>query len=152
MTSTTPERDDMTQARQGDKVQIHYVGRLDDGTVFDSSEGRDPLQFTLGEGEVIPGFESAVQGMASGDQKTTTIPSEQAYGPRQDELVLDVPRAQLPDDIKPEVGQKLRMRTADGQSFVVQVVEVETERVRVDANHPLAGQDLIFDIELVAIG
>jgi peptidylprolyl isomerase len=141
----------MSQAQQGDTVQIHYTGRLDDGTVFDSSEGRDPLEFTLGEGQVIPGFESAVRGMSAGEQKTMRIPSDEAYGPRQEELVLSVPRAQFPDAMQPEVGQKLRMQTADGQSFVVEVVEVETEAVQVDANHPLAGRDLTFDIEVVSV-
>lgn len=141
----------MTQAKQGDTVQIHYTGRLDDGSVFDSSEGRDPLSFTLGEGQVIPGFESAVEGMAQGDRRTTTIAADKAYGARQEELVLTVPRGQLPDDLTPEVGQQLRMQTADGQSFVVQVVEAADDAIRVDANHPLAGQDLTFEIELVGI-
>lgn len=141
----------MAQAKQGDTVQIHYTGRLDDGSVFDSSEGRDPLEFKLGEGEVISGFESAVEGMAAGERKTMRIESDEAYGPHQEELVLAVPREQFPDSVEPESGQKLRMQTADGQSFVVQVVGVEPEVVRVDANHPLAGQDLTFDIELVAL-
>lgn len=141
----------MAQAKQGDTVQIHYTGRLDDGSVFDSSEGRDPLEFKLGEGQVIAGFESAVEGMAAGERKTMRIESDEAYGPHQEELVLAVPREQFPDSVEPESGQKLRMQTADGQSFVVQVVGVEPEVVRVDANHPLAGQDLTFDIELVAV-
>lgn len=141
----------MSAATNGDTVHIHYTGRLDDGTEFDSSKGRDPLSFTLGEGKVIPGFEAAVEGMAEGDSKTTTIPPEDAYGERRDELVLDVPRDNLPEQIDPEPGQQLNMQTADGQSFMVRVTTVLDDRIQVDANHPLAGQDLTFDIELVKI-
>ncbi len=142
----------MAEAKQGDKVHIHYTGKLADGTVFDSSTDRDPLSFTLGEGQVIPGFEDAVSGMTEGDNKTATIPSDRAYGPRRDELVLTVPREQLPDDMEPEVGQQLRMQTADGQTFVVTVTDTDDSSLEVDANHPLAGRDLTFDIELVRIG
>lgn len=141
----------MSAATRGDTVHIHYTGRLDDGTEFDSSQGRDPLSFTLGEGKVIPGFESAVLGMAEGDSKTATIPTEEAYGHRRDELVLDVPKDNLPDGMEPEPGQQLRMETADGQSFMVRVTDVRDDGVQVDANHPLAGQNLTFDIELVSI-
>jgi FKBP-type peptidyl-prolyl cis-trans isomerase 2 len=142
----------MAMANKGDTVKIHYTGRLDDGTVFDSSEGREPLSFELGKGEVIPGFETAVEGMEAGDQKTAQIPADEAYGPRRDDLLITVPRGQLPDDMKPEVGQQLRMQTAEGRSFVVQVTEVGPEELEVDANHPLAGRDLTFEIELVGIG
>lgn len=141
----------MAQAKQGDTVSIHYTGRLDDGTVFDTSEDRDPLEFTLGEGKVIPGFESAVQGMEEGESKTTKIPSDEAYGERRDDLVLTVAREQLPNDLDPEVGQRLEMRAGDGQTFPVVISEVEGDTVEVDANHPLAGKDLTFDIELVAV-
>lgn len=141
----------MAQAKQGDTVSIHYTGRLDDGTVFDTSEDRDPLEFTLGEGKVIPGFENAVQGMEEGESKTTKIPSDEAYGERRDDLVLTVAREQLPNDLDPEVGQRLEMRAGDGQTFPVVISEVEGDTVEVDANHPLAGKDLTFDIELVAV-
>ena len=142
----------MAEAKQGDTVHIHYTGKLADGTVFDSSADRDPLSFTLGEGEVIPGFEDAVSGMTEGDNKTATVPSDRAYGPRRDELVLTVPKEQLPGDMEPEVGQQLRMQTADGQTFVVTVTGTDDSSLEVDANHPLAGRDLTFDIELVRIG
>lgn len=141
----------MAEANEGDTVHIHYTGRLDDGTVFDSSEDRDPLEFTLGEGKVIPGFESAVEGMEEGESKTTTIPSDDAYGDRRDDLVLSVPREQLPSDLDPEQGQRLQMRAGDGETFQVVVTEVGDDAVQVDANHPLAGKDLTFEIELVEV-
>lgn len=142
----------MATAAEGSKVKIHYTGRLSDGTVFDSSQDRDPLEFEVGSGQVIPGFESAVEGMDAGDEKTVTIPAVDAYGPRRQELVLDVPGDQLPDELEPEVGQQLQMQTPDGQSFQVTVVDVNTEGVQVDANHPLAGKDLTFDILVVGVG
>ena len=141
----------MAEAKNGDTVSIHYTGRLEDGTVFDTSENRDPLEFTLGEGNVIPGFEKAVQGMEEGDSKTATIPSDEAYGQRRDDLVLSVSKEQLPPDLEPQVGQRLQMQAGDGQTFQVVISEVEEESVEVDANHPLAGEDLTFDIELVEI-
>lgn len=141
----------MAEANEGDTVHIHYTGRLDDGTVFDSSEDREPLEFTLGEGKVIPGFENAVQGMEEGESKTTTIPSGDAYGDRRDDLVLTVPMEQLPSDLDPEQGQRLQMRAGDGETFQVVVTDVGDDAVEVDANHPLAGKDLTFDIELVEV-
>ncbi len=141
----------MGQAKDGDTVSIHYTGRLDDGTVFDSSANRDPLQFTLGEGQVISGFEAAVEGMEEGEKKTTSIESGDAYGDRRDDLVISVPQEQLPEDMEPEIGQQLQMQAADGQTFQVVITEVGDEDVQVDANHPLAGQDLTFDIMLVKI-
>lgn len=141
----------MAEAKNGDTVSIHYTGRLEDGTVFDTSENRDPLEFTLGEGNVIPGFEKAVQGMEAGESKTATIPSDEAYGQRRDDLVLSVAKEQLPEDLEPEVGQRLQMQAGDGQTFQVVISEVEEESVEVDANHPLAGEDLTFEIELVDI-
>jgi peptidylprolyl isomerase len=138
-------------ASDGNKVRIHYTGRLDDGTVFDSSKGRDPLDFTLGEGRVIPGFEKAVRGMAVGDEKTAVIPAEEAYGAPRDELYLRVPLEQMPDGYEPEVGGQLQMTTADGQPVPVRVKEVEEDAVVLDANHPLAGQQLTFEIELVEV-
>jgi peptidylprolyl isomerase len=140
----------MAQARSGDTVRVHYTGRLDDGTVFDSSDGRDPLEFTLGEGRVIAGFDDAVEGMAPGQERTVTIPSDQAYGPHRGELVLSVDRAQFPEHIEPEPGQQLQM-SQQGQTFVVTVREVTPATVTLDANHPLAGQALTFDLQLVEI-
>jgi peptidylprolyl isomerase len=142
----------MANAQNGDTVHIHYTGRLDDGQVFDSSRDRDPLSFTLGEGQVIPGFEEAVRGMEPGDEKTTTIPAEAAYGPRREELTMSFPREQLPDGLEPQVGQQLNMQTSEGQAFQVTVVGTDDASVQLDANHPLAGQALTFDIELVKIG
>lgn len=141
----------MAQAKEGDKVRIHYTGRLDDGTVFDTSENRDPLEFKVGEGRVIPGFEEAVVGMDEGEEKTATIPAEQAYGPRRNDLLIAVEREALPEDVDPEVGQQLQMRANDGQTVPVRVADVDEEKVVLDANHPLAGRDLTFDIHLVAV-
>lgn len=141
----------MAEAKNGDTVSIHYTGRLEDGTVFDTSENKDPLEFTLGEGNVIPGFEKAVEGMEEGETRTETIVSDEAYGERRDDLVLSVSKQQLPDDLDPQVGQRLQMQAGDGQTFQVVISEVESDSVEVDANHPLAGEDLTFDIELVEI-
>lgn len=141
----------MTQAKNGDTVKIHYTGTLSDGTVFDSSEGRDPLSFTIGSGQVIPGFEEAVTGMAVDEKKNVTIPSEKAYGPRNDELLINVPRDQVPPDIDPEEGQRLQMQGPQNQPIMVVITEVTEEHIILDANPPLAGKDLTFDIELVEI-
>ena len=141
----------MTAVKTGDTVSVHYTGRLNDGTVFDSSEGREPLQFKVGDGMVIPGFEQAVTGMKVGEKKTAEIPVDQAYGPREEGLVMPVPKNQFPPEIKPEVGQQLQMGMANGQTVVVRVAEVGDETVTLDANPPLAGHDLVFDLELVAI-
>jgi len=141
----------MTQAKEGNTVKIHYTGKLEDGTVFDSSEGRDPLTFTIGGGQVIPGFEEAVLGMIMDEKKNVTIPADKAYGPRNEELMIDVQRSQVPADIQPEIGQRLQMQGPNEQMVVVEVVEISEESVTLDANPPLAGKDLIFDIELVGI-
>ena len=141
----------MAPAKNGDTVRIHYTGKLEDGTVFDTSDGRDPLEFTLGDGQVIPGFEEGVLGMSSGDSKTVTIPSENAYGPRREEMVSTVNRDQFPPDITPEVGQQLQMQRPDGERMRVTVVEVSEETVTFDANHPLAGKNLTFEISLTEI-
>ena len=141
----------MTTAKQGDTVHIHYSGSLEDGTVFDSSAERDPLSFTIGSGQVIPGFEEAVLGMAIDDKKNVTIPVDKAYGPRNEELVMTVPKDQVPPDLNPEVGQKLQMQGPNNTPVVVEVTEVVEEHIKLDANPPLAGKDLIFDIELVEI-
>ena len=141
----------MTQAQVGDMVKVHYTGRLTDGTTFDTSLERDPLEFTLGEGELIAGFEQAVLGMAAGESKTTTIPAAQAYGPHHAERMIDVERHHLPSDLQPEIGQQLQMTRPDGTTLSVMVTTVTETQVTLDANHPLAGQDLIFDITLVEI-
>ena len=138
-------------AKAGDTVQVHYTGKLDDGSVFDSSAGRDPLEFTVGSGQVIPGFEQAVEGMAVGQTKTVTIPAAEAYGERVAEAVLQVPREQLPPDLEPEVGQQLVMQSRDGRQIPIVVVEVTEDSITIDANHPLAGRDLTFEIELVSV-
>jgi peptidylprolyl isomerase len=141
----------MAIATSGDTVHVHYTGRLDDGTVFDSSEGRDPLTFTVGAGQVIPGFDQAVSGMAPGDSKTVRIGPSDAYGERRDELVLDVPREQFPDDIDPEPGMELAVKSDGGRQLPVRVAEVRDDSVTLDANHPLAGEALTFEVTLVEV-
>lgn len=141
----------MTTAKAGDSVKIHYTGTLEDGTTFDSSEGREPLEFTLGSGQVIVGFEEAVTGMKTGEKKNVTIPADKAYGQHNEEMVITAPRDQVPKDINPEVGQQLQMAGPDNQMIIVRVTEVTEEHIMLDANPPLAGKDLTFDIELVSI-
>ena len=141
----------MSQAKSGDTVKIHYTGTLSDGSQFDSSAGRDPLEFELGSGQVIPGFDNAVEGMAVGDSKNVQIAPEDAYGPRHEQLIQEVPKTALPEDMKPEVGMGLQSQTPDGQIMQLTVTEVGDATITVDANHPLAGKTLNFDIELVAI-
>lgn len=142
----------MEQAKQGDTVQVHYTGRLEDGTVFDSSAGGDALQFTIGAGEVIPGFEEAVIGMQQGDQKTQTIAPERAYGQHRDDLVFNVGKDQIPQGMEIEVGDVLRVGFGDGQTGAVRVAGISDGTITLDANHPLAGKNLVFDLELVGIG
>jgi len=141
----------MSQAKSGDSVRIHYTGKLEDGTQFDSSAGRDPLEFAVGNGDVIPGVDKAVEGMAVGESKAVTIEPEEAYGPRHEQLVQDVPKSALPDDIDPTVGMQLQGETADGQAMRLVITGIADDTVTVDGNHPLAGQSLEFDIELVEI-
>ena len=141
----------MAQAKNGDTVAVHYTGKLVDGSVFDSSIDRDPLEFTIGEGQVIPGFEEAVLDMGLNETKTVTIPANKAYGPYHEDLVTVADRDQLPADLKPEIGQQLQGRQPDGQVVVVTVIGVSESNVTLDANHPLAGKDLTFEIQLVAI-
>ncbi len=138
----------MAQATSGDTVRIHYTGTLSDGTVFDSSEGREPLEFTLGVGQVIPGFDRAVAGMAPGETQTVEIPAEEAYGPSREEMMLSVSPDQFPEGMDPELGQQLQLSQPDGQAVVVRVTEIEDDAVTLDANHPLAGKDLTFEITL----
>jgi len=140
------------QAENGDTVQVNYTGRLADGTVFDSSVGREPLEFTLGAGQMIPGFEKAVFGMKVGEKKTVTIPVDEAYGPRRDDMIMEVPREKLPSDINPEVGMMLESTGKDGGRIIFTIINVsDNNTVTLDANHPLAGKDLTFEIELVKI-
>ena len=141
----------MSQAKHGDKVKVHYKGTLEDGTIFDSSEGREPLEFTIGDGNIIPGFEEAVIGMNPGDNKSQKIPSEQAYGPKIPELLAEVERDQVPSHITPEVGQQLQIKQDDGQVTIVTITDVNDKTISLDANHPLAGKDLTFDITLVEV-
>ncbi len=142
----------MTQAaKAGDKLRIHYTGRLEDGSVFDKSEGRGPLEFTAGGGEVIPGFDRGVIGMAVGESRTLTVPPEEAYGPRDPNRVQSVPRNALPADIPTEPGTQLNLQTQDGQVIMVAVVSASDAEIELDANHPLAGQTLTFDVTLVEI-
>lgn len=141
----------MTTAKNGDNVKIHYTGTLQDGSVFDSSAGRAPLAFRLGSGQVIPGFDEAILGMGLGDSKSVTIPPAKAYGQRNEELVIVVPRNHVPPEIKPEMGLKLQMGGPNGELVMVEVVDVDDDHITLDANPPLAGKELTFQIELVAI-
>lgn len=141
----------MQQVKKGDTVKVHYHGKLTDGTSFDSSEGREPLEFEVGGGQVIPGFDQGVTGMAVGEKKTIQIPVDEAYGPKQEEMIMEFPKERFPEDMNPEVGMQLNMSNGQGQNFPVVIVEVRDAVVVLDANHPLAGEDLIFDLELVEI-
>ncbi|GFO53069.1 peptidyl-prolyl cis-trans isomerase [Geomonas sp. Red276] len=149
----------MAQAKAGDRVKVHYTGRLDDGTVFDSSEcgedecgcGAGPIEFTIGAGQVIPGFDAGVTGLSVGESKTIHIPVDEAYGERVEEMVAVVPRTELPEGMVPEAGQQLEVSQADGQVFQVMVTEVTDDTFTIDGNHPLAGQALNFDLTLVEI-
>jgi len=141
----------MAQAKTGDTVKVHYTGKMDDGTVFDTSAEGEPLQFKIGEGQLIVDFEQAVVGMNPGESKTVQIPSDRAYGPHHAEIVLVVDRSYFPNDLELKVDQRLRMQQQDGQSFAVTVTDVSETKVTLDANHPLAGKDLTFDIQLMEI-
>ena len=141
----------MSHAKSGDTVHIHYTGTLDDGTRFDSSQGREPLEFEVGSGQVIPGFDKAVEGMAVGDSKSVRIEPAEAYGERHEQLVQEVDRSVLPDDLDPRTGMALQSSSPDGQITQFMVTAVTDETITVDANHPLAGHALSFDIELVDI-
>jgi FKBP-type peptidyl-prolyl cis-trans isomerase SlpA len=134
-----------------DTVKVHYKGTLDDGQVFDTSENRDPLQFTMGAGQLIPGFENAVLGMAVDDVKTVKVPSKEAYGPVKEELVQEISKEHLPPDLKVEQGMQLVSKQEDGSEVVVSVAQIRDETLVIDANHPLAGKDLTFEIQLVEI-
>ncbi len=141
----------MAQAKDGDNVKIHYTGKLEDGTVFDSSKEGEPLEFQLGQGQLIPGFEKAVLGMEVGKSKTVEIPVDEAYGPHREELIMVVGRSEFPEDVDPKVGDQLRMQQQDGAEFLVMVTAASEADVTLDGNHPLAGKDLTFELELVEI-
>ncbi|MBN7787503.1 peptidylprolyl isomerase [Ponticoccus gilvus] len=141
----------MTQVKSGDTVRIHYTGTLTDGSTFDSSAGRDPLEFTVGSGQIIPGLDKAMPGMAVGEKKQVTVPADEAYGQPNPQAQQAVPRAEIPDHIPLDLGTQLQVQTPDGQAMQVTVVQVTDQEVTLDANHPLAGKDLTFDIELIEI-
>lgn len=141
----------MAQSKKGDSVQVHYTGTLEDGTVFDSSTGKAPLDVKLGSGMVIPGFDEALTGMEVGEKKIVTIPYENAYGPHNAELVMQIPIDQVPNDLEPEVGQKMQVGGAAGEMLQVEVIDITDDFIVLDANAPLAGKNLTFEIELVAI-
>ena len=141
----------MAKANSGDEVQVHYTGKLEDGTIFDSSEDGEPLSFTIGENRVIPGFEEAVTGMEPGDSKTTEVEPEQAYGEHREDMVMEMDRDQIPGEVDPEVGQQLQLRLENGQTVPVLITALGEDTVTIDANHPLAGRKLIFDIEVVDV-
>ena len=141
----------LTKAKQGDVVRVHYTGSLTDGSEFDSSRDREPLEFTLGSGQVIPGFEAAVDGLAPGEACRTEIPSEDAYGPHRPELVVDVERAQIPEHLELSLGGELQVTGQDGSPIAMRITSLDDASVKLDANHPLAGQTLIFDIELTEV-
>ena len=142
----------MQQVKRGDKVNVHYHGKLTDGSTFDSSAGREPLAFTAGSGQVIMGFDNAVIGMNIGEKKTVNIPVLEAYGERNDDMVMEYPITEFPADMAPEVGMELQMGDNAGNVFPVVITEINGDTVILDANHPLAGQDLVFEIEIMSIG
>jgi peptidylprolyl isomerase len=141
----------MSKATKGNNVKVHYTGKLTDDTVFDSSREREPLEFTVGAGQMIKGFDEAVEGMAVGESKNVTIPSAEAYGPKRDEAIVTVSKTQLPEGLEPQVGMQLEASQPDGRKQMLSIVEVKEEDVVLDGNHPLAGKDLVFDIEVMEI-
>jgi FKBP-type peptidyl-prolyl cis-trans isomerase 2 len=141
----------MQQVKTGDKVKVHYNGRLTDGTTFDSSAGREPLEFEVGSGMVIKGFDEGLIGMGVGDKKTIDIPVDDAYGERDPNMLMEFPIDRFPDDMKPEIGMQLTMTNEGGENFPVVIAEVKEDSVLLDGNHPLAGEPLIFDLELIEI-
>ncbi|MBN2282072.1 MAG: peptidylprolyl isomerase [Candidatus Marinimicrobia bacterium] len=141
----------MSQAKKDDHVKVHYTGKLADGTVFDSSLNREPLEFILGAGQMIPGFDKGINGMTVGEEKTLHIPAAEAYGEHDPAGIIKISRDRFPQDMEPEIGQKLHMQTQTGHTLTVAVVQFDSENVSLDANHELAGKDLIFDVKLVSI-
>jgi FKBP-type peptidyl-prolyl cis-trans isomerase SlpA len=141
----------MSQVKENNTVKVHYTGKLSDGQVFDSSEGKEPLEFTLGQGRLIPGFEKGLMDMKLNEKKTVTIAKEEAYGEVNQDLIQEVQKSELPQEIKPEVGMGLVSKSSDGQEMNLQVIEVREASIVLDGNHPLAGKDLTFDLEVVEI-
>lgn len=141
----------MSKAKDGDTVKVHYTGTLENGEVFDTSKEREPLEFQLGQGQLIPGFEKAVIGMDEGESTTVDIPSNEAYGEVRDDLIINVPKDQLPDDVEPKIGMQLQVNQQNGQPIPVRITEVKDEELILDANHPLAGKDLKFEIKLLEV-
>lgn len=141
----------MKKAKNGDTVKVHYTGSLDDGTIFDSSEGKEPLQFTIGDGQLLPAFEQGVVGLAVGETTNIQLTAQEGYGLKQDKLIGKLPLEALPPDLTPEVGMRLQMKTPEDQVVILKIIEVSDNDITVDANHELAGEDLNFEIELVRI-
>src|SRR5450432_2757449 len=141
----------MQTVKSGDTVKVHYHGKLTDGTTFDSSEGREPLEFEVGSGMVIKGFDDGVTGMQTGEKKTINIPVDEAYGPVNEDMLVEFPRSNFPPEMNPEIGMQLNMTSGDGQVIPVVITEVQDDIISLDANHPLAGHDLVIDLELVEI-
>src|SRR5690625_6759122 len=141
----------LSKVKKGDTVKVHYTGTLKNGEIFDSSQNKEPLEFTMGQGQLIPGFEKAVENLEVGESTTVNIPSEEAYGKLRDELISSVPKNQLPADITPELGMQLQVNQENGQPVPVRIVEITDENLTLDANHPLAGEDLTFEIKLIEV-
>ena len=141
----------MMKTKNGDKVKVHYTGKLEDGEVFDSSRDSQPLEFTVGEGNVIPGFDKAVLDMEVGEKKSVEIAPDEAYGPRREELVVAVERSEIPSHIEPSIGQRLQMKQPEGEPVNLVITDMNDETVTLDANHPLAGMTLLFDVEMMEI-
>lgn len=141
----------MSQAKKGDTIKVHYTGRLADGSIFDSSQDREPLEVTLGAGSVIAGFDKGLTGMALGETKTINIPADDAYGEIRQDMIAEVDRKDIPSEIKPEVGQELELTQADNNIINVTISKIEDDKITIDANHPLAGKELIFDLEMIEI-
>ena len=141
----------MSEAAKGNTVKVHYTGKLEDDTVFDSSINREPLEFEVGAGQMIPGFDKAVLGMKPGEKKSIHIPSDEAYGPKRDDMMVTIKKEEFPENVNPKVGQQLQVKRENGHIFNVVVADIDGSNVTLDANHPLAGKDLYFDIELVDI-
>jgi FKBP-type peptidyl-prolyl cis-trans isomerase 2 len=143
--------DSMNQVKENNTVKVNYTGKLSDGQIFDSSEGKEPIEFTLGQGQLIPGFEKGLIDMKLNEKKTITIPKDEAYGDVNKDLIQEVKKTELPQDMAPEVGMGLVSKSPDGQEMNLMVVEVREETIVIDGNHPLAGKELIFDLEVLAI-
>ncbi len=141
----------MSKAKDGDTVKVHYTGKLENGTVFDTSTDRQPLELTLGSGKIIPGFEKGITGMGVGDRKTITVLPEEAYGPSRKELIVDIKKTDLPEDITPAIGKQLQVQQKDGNPIEITITDMDEDTVTLDANHPLAGNTLLFEVELVEI-